>query len=494
MIQKQRWCNILKKNNFLGDFIKISSIFILVMLAAFALNAIEIRTENIFLIFLLGIAIGVVETKSFYSGIILSVIFVLAFNFFFTEPIYTLKMYDANYYISFGLFIIVAFICSSLTRRLQKQIEISEYNKELSTKLYKIAHGFLNLSGFKEICIYAEKSLGEILNKKSKIVLKNFENISEEEKGYFQMIAQGFYDKNIMTSEKKKIYPLKSKEQFFGIIVIDCSDGDIETKENLLVDTIISQTVITLQREFLNLANEEKNINIEREKLKTSLLRGISHDLRTPLTGIAGGAGFLSLNYSDIDKETACSILKDIENDAIWLSEMVENLLNMTKIQDGKLTITKKNEVVDDIISEAVSKVIKRKEEHKVVINKTKDIILVPMEGRLIIQVLVNLLDNAFKHSKPKSTITLSVEENKNNVSFKISDNDGGIKEEDIDKIFDNFYSANKEISDKKRGIGLGLSICKAVVNAHGGEIKAFNNDEGGATFVFTLPKEKKNV
>lgn len=463
------------------------------MLMAFSFNATtSIRNENIFLIFLLGVAIGVVETKSFYLGIILSILFVLSFNFFFTEPIYTLKMYDANYYISFALFIIVAFICSSLTRRLQKQIEISEYNKELSTKLYKIAHGFLNLAGFREICLYAEKNLTKLLNKKSKIILKNFKNIKPEEKKYLELITEGFYDKNIFTPDKQKIYPLKSKEDFFGILIIDCSEGNIDSKENLLVDTIISQTVITLEREFLNLANEEKNINIEREKLKTSLLRGISHDLRTPLTGIAGGAGFLSLNFSEIDKDTACSILKDIENDAIWLSEMVENLLNMTKIQDGKLTINKKKEVVDDIISEAVSKVIKRKEEHQVIIHKTDDILLVPMEGKLIIQVLVNLLDNAFKHSHPHSTVTLDIVDNKEKVIFRISDNDGGIKENDMDKIFENFYSANKEISDKKRGIGLGLSICKAIVNAHGGEIKAFNNNEGGATFEFTLPKKDK--
>lgn len=483
----------MKENNFIKNILKIAGIFFLIMLMAFSFNATtSIRNENIFLIFLLGVAIGVVETKSFYLGIILSILFVLSFNFFFTEPIYTLKMYDANYYISFALFIIVAFICSSLTRRLQKQIEISEYNKELSTKLYKIAHGFLNLAGFREICLYAEKNLTKLLNKKSKIILKNFKNIKPEEKKYLELITEGFYDKNIFTPDKQKIYPLKSKEDFFGILIIDCSEGNIDSKENLLVDTIISQTVITLEREFLNLANEEKNINIEREKLKTSLLRGISHDLRTPLTGIAGGAGFLSLNFSEIDKDTACSILKDIENDAIWLSEMVENLLNMTKIQDGKLTINKKKEVVDDIISEAVSKVIKRKEEHQVIIHKTDDILLVPMEGKLIIQVLVNLLDNAFKHSHPHSTVTLDIVDNKEKVIFRISDNDGGIKENDMDKIFENFYSANKEISDKKRGIGLGLSICKAIVNAHGGEIKAFNNNEGGATFEFTLPKKDK--
>jgi len=483
----------LKENNFIKNILKIAGIFFLIMLMAFSFNATtNIRNENIFLIFLLGVAIGVVETKSFYLGIILSILFVLSFNFFFTEPIYTLKMYDANYYISFALFIIVAFICSSLTRRLQKQIEISEYNKELSTKLYKIAHGFLNLAGFREICLYAEKNLTKLLNKKSKIILKNFKNIKPEEKKYLELITEGFYDKNIFTPDKQKIYPLKSKEEFFGILIIDCSEGNIDSKENLLVDTIISQTVITLEREFLNLANEEKNINIEREKLKTSLLRGISHDLRTPLTGIAGGAGFLSLNFSEIDKDTACSILKDIENDAIWLSEMVENLLNMTKIQDGKLTINKKKEVVDDIISEAVSKVIKRKEEHQVIIHKTDDILLVPMEGKLIIQVLVNLLDNAFKHSHPHSTVTLDIVDSKEKVIFRISDNDGGIKENDMDKIFENFYSANKEISDKKRGIGLGLSICKAIVNAHGGEIKAFNNNEGGATFEFTLPKKDK--
>ena len=216
----------MKENNFIKNILKIAGIFFLIMLMAFSFNATtNIRNENIFLIFLLGVAIGVVETKSFYLGIILSILFVLSFNFFFTEPIYTLKMYDANYYISFALFIIVAFICSSLTRRLQKQIEISEYNKELSTKLYKIAHGFLNLAGFREICLYAEKNLTKLLNKKSKIILKNFKNIKPEEKKYLELITEGFYDKNIFTPDKQKIYPLKSKEEFFGILIIDCSEG-----------------------------------------------------------------------------------------------------------------------------------------------------------------------------------------------------------------------------------------------------------------------------
>ncbi len=114
------------------------------------------------------------------------------------------------------------------------------------------------------------------------------------------------------------------------------------------------------------------------------------------------------------------------------------------------------------------------------------------MEGKLIIQILVNLIDNSFKHSNPNSTVTLAIKDSPKDIRFEISDNDGGIKEKDLNKIFDNFYSANDQISDKKRGIGLGLAICKAIVNAHSGTIKGYNNDKGGATFVFTLPKGEK--
>jgi two-component system sensor histidine kinase KdpD len=185
------------------------------------------------------------------------------------------------------------------------------------------------------------------------------------------------------------------------------------------------------------------------------------------------------------------SVLNDIASDASWLSGMVENLLNMTRIQDGRLVIKKNSEVVDDIIGEAVSKVIKQKKGHQLIVEKPDEMLLVPMDGRLIIQVLLNLIDNAFKHTRDDSMVWIKVYSESENAVFEITDNGGGIREDKIDKLFDSFYTAIDNSSDKKHGMGLGLNICKSIVEAHNGKIIAKNNSIGGASFKFYLPEAK---
>ena len=181
-----------------------------------------------------------------------------------------------------------------------------------------------------------------------------------------------------------------------------------------------------------------------------------------------------------VESDTSLNIIQDISKEAMRLNGMVENLLNMTRIQEGNFKINKKLEVVDDIISTAVSAITNRKENHELVVKETKDIILFPCDAQLIVQVLVNLLDNAFKHT-PDASI------------FQVIDNGKGIEIKQLNHIFDDFFTTSLDNGDHKRGIGLGLAICKAIVEAHKGEIKAFNNDLGWATFELSLPLEEEN-
>ena len=175
------------------------------------------------------------------------------------------------------------------------------------------------------------------------------------------------------------------------------------------MDTVISQIPLVIERELLSREKEESRIQMERERLKSTLLRSVSHDLRTPLTGISGSSGFLYENLEIMDTSTIRSMLKDICTDSEWLSSMVENLLNMTRIQEGRLDINKKKEVVDDIVSSAVRLVSKRIGNHTLRTRTPDDILLFSVDGRLFIQVLVNLLDNAFRHSGDGTVVTLSV-------------------------------------------------------------------------------------
>mgnify|MGYP003259119349 FL=1 len=276
------------------------------------------------------------------------------------------------------------------------------------------------------------------------------------------------------------------------MIIFDFEVWTLSEEEKIYVDTVISQLTLVIERELLSREKENTRIQVERERLKSTLLRSISHDLRTPLTGITGSAGFLLDNLGIMDEATIKSMLKDICSDSEWLSTMVENLLNLTRIQEGRLDINKKKEVVDDLVASAVRLVSNRVGNHILKMETPEDILLVSVDGRLFIQVLVNLLDNAFRHSGTGTTVTLRVKQDGNCLKFVVSDNGIGIPNDKIDKIFDNFFTTAYENGDKQRGVGLGLTICKAMVEAQGGTIRAFNSPQGGAVFEVSMPMEDR--
>ena len=237
------------------------------------------------------------------------------------------------------------------------------------------------------------------------------------------------------------------------------------------------------KREIEKNAYKEKS---EREHYRGNILRAISHDLRTPLSGIMGTSEMIMDMSSKT--EPRFELAKGIWKDADWLHTLVENILNMTRVEEGRLTIQKQPEVVDEIIENALEIIKKRAPEYDIQIELPDDILMVPMDAKLIIQVLVNLLDNAIKHSTVKQKITVTVEEKPKCAVFIVSDNGEGISEEDLPNIFEMFYTSRKNSADSKRGVGFGLPICDAIVKAHGGTINAENIPEGGARFTFTLP------
>lgn len=487
----------MKKTNLKHHLLNASkSLMILLLTTLFALllQQMTLRAENALIIYVLGILIIIIQTKSFLWGIVSSVIYIFLFNFFFTEPKFTLMVNDPDYIVSFCIFLIVAFIASKLTSKLQKQIEISKQKEEITNTLYKISSGYLNISGITNIANYGAKNLEFLIHKKC-IIYYGENGISSNDEAVIWCsgngLACGKGEKQFPYLSSKYV-PIKIKDQAAGVVKIDCSDSDITKEETLYVNTMLSLIALAIEREVLNLTAEKNRFNIEKEKLKSNLLRSISHDLRTPLTAITGGTNLLIDRLDTLDKETVLSLLYDINADSAWLSNMVENLLNMTRIQEGRLLIKQQYEVVDDIVSEAISRVSKRIGKHTIKTDLAKEIFLVPMDGQLIIQVLINLIDNALKHTREDCIITIKTEKTGELMSFSVADNGGGINAYILEHIFDSFITAANDSADKHRGIGLGLSICKSIVQAHGGTISAKNNETGGATFTFTLPLERQ--
>lgn len=474
-----------------NDLLKSLTIIILATLISSTLYDIGLRVENILMIYAVSILIIVTETQKLLWGVLSAVLCLLLFNFFFTEPRYTLMMDDANHYASLAIFLAAAFLVSTLTTKLKNQIEISRKNEEMTNKLYKMASGYLNLSDKDELVRYSQNCITGLVSKKCRIYLAEEAKESFEELRWCfgNSIPCGFREVKFRSSDKRWL-PIKSSHNTVGVLEIQMEGKELSKEEALCLHTAMSQTALALEHNIMRQTEEENRLEIEKEKLRSNLLRSVSHDIRTPLTSIAGSASFLADSFETLDKESTKSLLCDIERDASWLNDMVSNLLNLTRIQDGKIPIRRSNEVVDDVINAAVEHSSKHLGSHRLSVEKPKDIMLVPMDGQLITQVLVNLLDNALKHTDPESSIIVRVKARKNKAVFDVIDDGPGIPKDLKENIFDNFVTGNAGSGDMARGTGLGLSIAKSIVEAHGGTISVKNRPSGGTVFSFWLPCE----
>lgn len=237
---------------------------------------------------------------------------------------------------------------------------------------------------------------------------------------------------------------------------------------------------------------EQMRLEVEKEKMRGNLLRAVSHDIRTPLTSIVGSASALIENEADLSPEMKTELVQDIRSEAQWLIRIVENLLSITRIDSDKgiPKIKMQEELVEEIISSSVMKFKKRFPDIKVSVRMPEELVMVPMDGILVEQVLVNLLENAAIHGKCTTEILICVQEEDEKIRIAVEDNGVGIRENALPKIFDgSMQSEEGKESDAKRNMGIGLSVCKTIVKAHKGSMKAENKETGGARFTFWLPK-----
>lgn len=241
----------------------------------------------------------------------------------------------------------------------------------------------------------------------------------------------------------------------------------------------------------LSLEQERIQFAMEKEQMRSSLLRSISHDLRTPLTGISGASNLIVEAAGKLDVESIRSLARDINEQTDWLIQLVENILNMTKIESGNLLPEKKPEAAEDVINNAVTYVKSRLKQRRLLVVIPDEVIFAPMDGKMIVQVLVNLLDNAIKHTQEDGWISVNAWKEEDKVWFSVTDNGSGIQEQYLDIIFEEFVTFRPGSQDTGKGIGLGLTICKAIIAAHGGQIQGENMKDGGAKFSFWLPAGK---
>ena len=258
----------------------------------------------------------------------------------------------------------------------------------------------------------------------------------------------------------------------------------------VMLATAVMVSALTTQIKW----QEQIRLEVEKEKTRANLLRAVSHDIRTPLTSIQASASGILDNYDALGRQEKVELLEGIRDESRWLIRMVENLLSITRMDDSAIRLTLKPELVSDVVESAIARLGRRGEQHEISMQTQDDLLLANMDAPLIVQVLLNLLENAIKYTPAGSQIVLGAKEEGGLVRISISDNGPGISDENQAHVFDLFFTSAGMRGDARRGLGLGLALCRAIVSAHGGEINVSNNEPHGSIFSFTLQRAEVNL
>ena len=469
--------------------------------------------SNIIMMYILSVLVtSVITTQRIYS-LISSAISVVVFNFLFTEPRYTLLAYEKDYPVTFIIMFIAAFLTGTLAKRLKRQAAQTAQAAFRTKILFDTNQLLERVKEREQIITVTATQLMKLLNKDMVIYLaKNealleprffapdgksarHEYFSDKERAVALWVLKNNKHAGATTdtlSDAQCLYlSIRTSEGVYGVIGIVMHEKPLDSFENSILLSILGECALALENEKNAREKEEAAFLAQKEQLRANLLRSISHDLRTPLTSISGNASNLLSNEEKFDEETKKQLYADIYDDSMWLINLVENLLSVTKIEDGKLNIHLQAELLDELVTEALAHISRKKMEHTILYQACDDIILVKVDARMIMQIIINIVDNAIKYTQKESKIIISTRKEGNHAIVSISDNGPGIPDEMKPFIFDMFYSGTKNVADSRRSLGLGLSLCQSIITAHGGALKLSDNIPHGAVFTFSLPIEE---
>ncbi|MCI5650000.1 MAG: DUF4118 domain-containing protein, partial [Fusicatenibacter sp.] len=471
-----------------------------------------LRESNIIMVYILGVLVTAVITSGRTYSIVSSLISVLLFNFFFTEPRYTFAAYSKEYPVTFLVMFLAAVLCGSLTAKIKRQAVASAemaYRTGVLLDTNQLLQQEKNEDGIIRACA---RQLVKLLQRN--VVYYASRGASLETPVFFGAegregekefcLNQDERETALWTWENNRrsgattdvrqnayciYYTVRGSENIYGVVGISMGQEQLNSFETSLMLSILGECGMALEKTRFARLQQEAEAQARSEQLRANLLRSISHDLRTPLTGIAGNAGVLMNPEFPLTEEKKQGIYGDIYEDAMWLTELVENLLAITRMQDDAMQLNLKTELVNEVVAEALSHVSRKSRAYHIEVKEQDEFLLARMDANLIVQVLINLIDNALKYTPEGSDIMICTAPGPRDfVTISVSDNGPGIPDDAKPHVFEMFYTAASGIPDRRRSMGLGLALCRSIVNAHGGQITVTDAKEHGAVFTFTLP------
>lgn len=281
--------------------------------------------------------------------------------------------------------------------------------------------------------------------------------------------------------------PVKSDGKVKRVVGILCdSDCDENNPKIKTIESILVRCGVALER-FALMENEQKILmEKELEHMRSDFLRTISHDLRTPLTGIIGACSVLEQSDVELSDESRKELIGSVSGEAQWLLRMVENLLSVTRVGGGSPTLNMSDQAVEEVLAEVLEKTRSRFPSVELKITQPEDFLMVPMDPTLIVQVLMNLIDNSVKYAGTDKPVEILVRDTERCALISVRDHGVGLSDKSLSNLFEASAQRN---GDSGHGMGLGLSLCRSIIKAHGGEITGENCTDGGAMFTISLPK-----
>ncbi|MDD4849994.1 MAG: sensor histidine kinase KdpD [Gemmiger sp.] len=471
---------------------------------------------NIITVYILGVLLTAITTSARAYSLISALASVLVFNFFFTEPRFSLNAYDQGYPVTFLVMFLAALITGNLAMQIQLQARQSAQAAHRTKVMFDTNQELQKADGKAEIISVTAKQLVRLLGRSILFYTKQGTPLSEPvvfpapdapdvadtacyQTANEKAVAAWVFENNkragattdTLSSAKCLYLAVRIESRVYGVVGVAMDQGPLEPFENSVLLSILGECALALENEQTAREKEQAAILAKNEQLRANLLRAISHDLRTPLTSISGNAGVLLANGGEISAEKKQQLYTVIYDDSIWLINLVENLLAVTRIEDGTMALRRKPELMGDVIDEAMQHINRQKAQHHITVVPPNELALVKMDARLLVQVVINIVDNAIKYTPPGSEITITSYVQGRQVITEVADNGPGIPDEAKPRIFDMFYTANTKVADSRRSMGLGLALCKSILTAHGGSITVADNHPTGVVFRFTLPVEE---
>ena len=490
------------------DYSLTAIIFAVCTLIGILFQRLNFTDTNIVTIYILGVLLTSIVTDGYLCSVVGSVISVFLFCFFLTEPRMSFQTYAVGYPVTFLIMLISSVLTGALAAKLKTHAKLSAQLAFRTQVLFDTDRLLQKAKGGTEILDITCTQLLRLLNRNiTAYVVENgtlsdgklFSVEKESAKNILtpeeQGVARWVYENRQRAGASTHHFPqakclylaIRGGDNVYGVIGIPMQKETLDSFEYSILLSVINECALAMENAQNAMEKEKNAVLAKNEQMRADLLRAISHDLRTPLCSISGNADMLVNSGDRLDEATKAQIYTDIYDDSEWLIGVVENLLSITRLNDGRLKIKFTDQLLDEVIAESLRHINKKHDDYKIVTD-CEELVLARMDVRLIIQVLVNLIDNAIKYTPPGSIICIRGSKADGKAQISVEDNGPGIPDEMKPHIFEMFYTGKTTIADSHRSLGLGLALCRSIIEEHNGTLVLTDHAPHGCNFIFTLP------